>query len=170
MPLVSTCQLLPHATHIIRIVTEYLSKCVLPDLRIKLYGLIKLMLLSMGVAGLSLYIAEDVVNNASIDLESPGDRDGDARSLSESMQKKRKHEMTVRQTPLNLPSSINQSTTLQVNASQFTTVEKWAMQAQPKLTNPVKVTVVSFRRRSVKLNLCRRSYRCSFYFDYQAWL
>ncbi|KAK1430110.1 hypothetical protein QVD17_12627 [Tagetes erecta] len=87
-------QLLPHATHIIRIVTEYLSKCVLPDLRIKLYGLIKLMLLSMGVAGLSLYIAEDVVNNASIDLESPGDRDGDARSLSESMQKKRKHEMT----------------------------------------------------------------------------
>ncbi|XP_076946978.1 uncharacterized protein LOC143618766 isoform X2 [Bidens hawaiensis] len=82
-------QLLPHAAHIIRIVTEYLGKCESPQLRIKLYALIKLMLLSMGV-GLSLYLAEDVVNNASIDLDSVGDRG----SNSESTQKKRKHEMT----------------------------------------------------------------------------
>ncbi|XP_076957395.1 uncharacterized protein LOC143632860 isoform X1 [Bidens hawaiensis] len=82
-------QLLPHAAHIIRIVTEYLGKCESPQLRIKLYALIKLMLLSIGV-GLSLYLAEDVVNNASIDLDSVGDRG----SNSESTQKKRKHEMT----------------------------------------------------------------------------
>ncbi|KAD7479898.1 hypothetical protein R6Q59_008731 [Mikania micrantha] len=85
-------QLLPHAAHIIRIVTDYLRKCELPELRIKLYALIKLMLLSMGV-GLSLYLAEDVVSNASIDLDSVGDHDGEACSNSESMQKKRKHEM-----------------------------------------------------------------------------
>ncbi|KAI3793537.1 hypothetical protein L1987_36156 [Smallanthus sonchifolius] len=87
-------QLLPHAAHIIQTVTEYLRKCELPGLRVKLYALIKLMLLSMGV-GLSLYLAEDVVNNASIDLDSVGDRGGEARSNSESMQKKRKHEMAV---------------------------------------------------------------------------
>ncbi|KAD7479937.1 hypothetical protein E3N88_03073 [Mikania micrantha] len=85
-------QLLPHAAHIIRIITDYLRKCELPELRIKVYALIKLMLLSMGV-GLSLYLAEDVVSNASIDLDSVGDHDGEARSNSESMQKKRKHEM-----------------------------------------------------------------------------
>ncbi|KAK9061345.1 hypothetical protein SSX86_018525 [Deinandra increscens subsp. villosa] len=85
-------QLLPHAALIIRIVREYLRKCELPELRVKLYGLVKLMLLSMGV-GLSLYLAEDVVNNTSIDLDSVGDLGGKPRSDSESTQKKRKHEM-----------------------------------------------------------------------------
>lgn len=46
-------------------------------------------------AGLSLYLAEDVVNNASIDLESAGDRGGEARSTSESIQKKRKHDFEI---------------------------------------------------------------------------
>ncbi|KAI7758066.1 hypothetical protein M8C21_017372 [Ambrosia artemisiifolia] len=87
-------QLLPHAAHIIRIVTEYFRKCELPELRIKVYALLKLMLLSMGV-GLSLYLAEDIVNNASIDLDSVGGRGDEARSNSESMQKKRKREMTA---------------------------------------------------------------------------
>ncbi|GKE10286.1 proline-, glutamic acid- and leucine-rich protein 1, partial [Tanacetum coccineum] len=87
-------QLLPHAAHMIRIVTEYLRRCEQPELRIKLYALIKLMLLSMGV-GLTIYLAEDVVSNASIDLDSVGDRGGEACSNSEPVQKKRKHEMPV---------------------------------------------------------------------------
>ncbi|KAJ0657558.1 hypothetical protein HanLR1_Chr14g0548151 [Helianthus annuus] len=87
-------QLLPHAARIIRIVTEYLRKCELPELRVKVYALLKLMLLSMGV-GLSLYLAEDIVLNASTDLDSVGDRGDEARSNSESTQKKRKREMTV---------------------------------------------------------------------------
>ncbi|PWA84735.1 hypothetical protein CTI12_AA083560 [Artemisia annua] len=87
-------QLLPHAAHMIRIVTEYLRRCELPELRIKLYALIKLMLLSMGV-GLTIYLAEDVVSSASIDLDSVGDRGGEAFSNSEPVQKKRKHEMAV---------------------------------------------------------------------------
>ncbi|GJR85158.1 RNA-directed DNA polymerase, eukaryota, reverse transcriptase zinc-binding domain protein [Tanacetum coccineum] len=87
-------QLLPHAAHMIRIVTEYLRRCEQPELRIKLYALIKLMLLSMGV-GLTIYLAEDVVSNASIDLGSVGDRGGEACSNSEPVQKKRKHEMPV---------------------------------------------------------------------------
>ncbi|KAM0011919.1 putative pre-rRNA-processing protein RIX1 [Helianthus debilis subsp. tardiflorus] len=87
-------QLLPHAARIIRIVTEYLRRCELPELRVKVYALLKLMLLSMGV-GLSLYLAEDIVHNASTDLDLVGDRGDEARSNSESTQKKRKREMTV---------------------------------------------------------------------------
>ncbi|KAL4576739.1 hypothetical protein LXL04_012838 [Taraxacum kok-saghyz] len=77
-------QLLMHAAHMIRIVTDYLGKCELPELRIKLYSLIKVMLLSMGV-GMSIYISEDVVSNASIDLDSVSNHGDD-------MNKKRKHE------------------------------------------------------------------------------
>lgn len=46
-------------------------------------------------AGLTIYLAEDVVSNASIDLDSVGDRGGEACSNSEPVQKKRKHEMAV---------------------------------------------------------------------------
>ena len=46
-------------------------------------------------AGLTIYLAEDVVTSASIDLDSVGDRGGEACSNSEPVQKKRKHEMAV---------------------------------------------------------------------------
>ncbi|XP_071707764.1 uncharacterized protein [Rutidosis leptorrhynchoides] len=87
-------QLLPHGAHIIRIVTEYFTNCQYPDLRIKLYTIVKLMMLSMGV-GLTMHIAEDVVKNASMDLDSVGDRGGPPSSDLETTQKKRKHGMSI---------------------------------------------------------------------------
>ncbi|KAJ9540229.1 hypothetical protein OSB04_026735 [Centaurea solstitialis] len=96
-------QLFPHAAHIIRLVTEYFKRCAFPELRIKVYALVKLMLMSMGV-GVTMYIAEDIVSNASADLDSVGDLGGESSSGSvlktseavpQPMQKKRKHDMTI---------------------------------------------------------------------------
>lgn len=96
-------QLFPHAAHIVRLVTEYFRRCQLPELRIKVYALVKLMLMSMGV-GITMYLAEDVTSNASVDLDSVGDDGGEAFSSSvlktseavpQPMQKKRKHDMTI---------------------------------------------------------------------------
>lgn len=42
-----------------------------------------------------MYLAEDVVRNASMDLDSVGDRGGEASSDSEAIQKKRKHGMPI---------------------------------------------------------------------------
>ena len=44
---------------------------------------------------MTIYLAEDVVTSASSDLDSVGDRGGEACSNSEPLQKKRKHEMAV---------------------------------------------------------------------------
>lgn len=83
-------QLLPHAAHIIRIVTEYLKSCELPQLRIKLYSLIKMMLMSMGV-GMAIYLSEDVISSGSIDLGSISDHVGESQPVN----KKRKQENSI---------------------------------------------------------------------------
>ncbi|KAF2578647.1 hypothetical protein F2Q68_00005835 [Brassica cretica] len=57
-------QLLPYATS----VSSYFKKCSLPELRIKLYSIIKSLLKSMGV-GMAMQLANEVVSNASVDLE-----------------------------------------------------------------------------------------------------
>ncbi|KAF3538648.1 hypothetical protein F2Q69_00024965 [Brassica cretica] len=57
-------QLLPYATS----VSSYFKKCPLPELRIKLYSIIKTLLKSMGV-GMAMELANEVVSNASVDLE-----------------------------------------------------------------------------------------------------
>lgn len=44
-------------------------------------------------AGLTIFLAEDIVRNAFIDLGSAGDSGGEACSSSEAFLKKRKHEM-----------------------------------------------------------------------------
>ncbi|TYI24004.1 hypothetical protein ES332_A06G203700v1 [Gossypium tomentosum] len=62
-------QLLPHSAYIVRVVTRYFKRCSLPELRIKLYSIIRMLLLSMGV-GIAIYLAPDVVENASNDLNS----------------------------------------------------------------------------------------------------
>ncbi|XP_023767642.1 uncharacterized protein LOC111916263 isoform X1 [Lactuca sativa] len=83
-------QLLPHTAHTIRLVTEYIRRCELPELRVKLYGFIKMMLMSMGV-GMTIYLAEDVISNASVDLDSTHVHGGEAQPMN----KKRKHENAI---------------------------------------------------------------------------
>ncbi|XVE99055.1 hypothetical protein REPUB_Repub03eG0163700 [Reevesia pubescens] len=67
-------QLLPHAAYVVRLVTRYFRRCAQPELRIKLYSIIRMLLLSMGV-GIAIYLAPDVIDNAFNDLNSLGGED-----------------------------------------------------------------------------------------------
>ncbi|KAH1055364.1 hypothetical protein J1N35_033429 [Gossypium stocksii] len=67
-------QLLPHSAYIVRVVTRYFKRCSLPELRIKLYSIIRMLFVSMGV-GIAIYLAPDVIENASNDLNSLGGED-----------------------------------------------------------------------------------------------
>ncbi|XP_020247498.1 proline-, glutamic acid- and leucine-rich protein 1 isoform X2 [Asparagus officinalis] len=60
-------QLLPHAANIVRLLTEYFRKAKLPPIRIKVYFIMQTLLISFGV-GMSLYLAQEVVGNAFMDL------------------------------------------------------------------------------------------------------
>ncbi|KAI3970679.1 hypothetical protein MKX01_024326 [Papaver californicum] len=62
-------QLLPYAAEIVRLLTKYFKRCVLPPLRTKVYSITKMLLISMGV-GMALYLAQEVINNAFVDLDS----------------------------------------------------------------------------------------------------
>ncbi|KAF3321111.1 proline-, glutamic acid- and leucine-rich protein 1 [Carex littledalei] len=61
-------QLLPHAASVVQHVTDYFRRATLPSIRAKVYYTLELLLHSMG-AGMSLYLAEHVIGNASIDLD-----------------------------------------------------------------------------------------------------
>ncbi|XP_052199109.1 uncharacterized protein LOC127806114 isoform X2 [Diospyros lotus] len=93
-------QLLPHAAEIVLLLTEYFTRCALPDLRIKVYSIIRILLMSMGV-GVAVHLSEEVIKNAIADLESSALNGGGissslfAKPSSEVLlpfQKKRKHE------------------------------------------------------------------------------
>lgn len=60
-------QLLPHGSNIVLLLTEYFRRAKLPSIRTKVYSILHMLLISMG-AGLSLYLAQEVVNNAFSDL------------------------------------------------------------------------------------------------------
>ncbi|KAF6140431.1 hypothetical protein GIB67_030512 [Kingdonia uniflora] len=62
-------QLLPHAAGVVRLLKEYFKKCESSALRIKVYSVMQILLISMGV-GMALYLAQDVINNAIVDLDS----------------------------------------------------------------------------------------------------
>ncbi|CAN6231417.1 unnamed protein product [Urochloa humidicola] len=64
-------QLLPHGASIIRLITGYFKIAKLPSLRTKAYGILQLLLTSMGV-GTSLHLLEATVSNASADLNDDG--------------------------------------------------------------------------------------------------
>ncbi|XP_019181831.1 PREDICTED: proline-, glutamic acid- and leucine-rich protein 1 [Ipomoea nil] len=88
-------QLLPHAAGIIRLLTEYFQRCVLPEIRIKLYSIMKVLLLSMGV-GIAVHLAEVVIDNATMDLNEGATSPGDHAKISVEAQpltnqRKRKH-------------------------------------------------------------------------------
>ncbi|EOA39675.1 hypothetical protein CARUB_v10008316mg [Capsella rubella] len=61
-------QLLPYAASVVRLVSNYFRKCSLPELRIKLYSITTTLLKSMGI-GMAMQLAQDVVTNASADLD-----------------------------------------------------------------------------------------------------
>ncbi|GMI72535.1 hypothetical protein like AT1G30240 [Hibiscus trionum] len=89
-------QLLPHSAYIVRVITRYFKTCALPDLRIKLYSIVKMLLLSMGV-GMAIYLAPDVIDNAFSDLNSLGGEDFEMSpantgpALPQPSNRKRKH-------------------------------------------------------------------------------
>lgn len=97
-------QLLPHVADIARLLTEYFRKCALPELRTKVYSIIRILLMSMGV-GMALYLTQDVISNTFIDLDYIGYTTGDSSSnldskisyeaLPQPVQKKRKHVSTT---------------------------------------------------------------------------
>ncbi|GMH10227.1 hypothetical protein Nepgr_012068 [Nepenthes gracilis] len=60
-------QLLPHAADIVRLLTEYLKRCRFSELRIKVYSIIKVLLISMGV-GIVSSLSQELINGAFVDL------------------------------------------------------------------------------------------------------
>ncbi|KAK8464934.1 hypothetical protein PHAVU_010G110700 [Phaseolus vulgaris] len=68
-------QLLPYAASVVRIITKYFKTCELPELRIKFYSVARDLFITMG-AGMALYLAQEVVNNAFTDLNSTEHMDG----------------------------------------------------------------------------------------------
>ncbi|XP_059598540.1 uncharacterized protein LOC100256091 isoform X4 [Vitis vinifera] len=97
-------QLLPHAADIMRLLTVYFRMCALPELRIKVYSVIKILLMSMGI-GIAVHLAEEVINNAFADLnpidQGTGDVSSSANSkastgaLLQTRHRKRKHATTA---------------------------------------------------------------------------
>ncbi|XWS56869.1 hypothetical protein CRYUN_Cryun09bG0122400 [Craigia yunnanensis] len=92
-------QLLPLAAYVVRLVTRYFRRCALPELRIKLYSITRMLLISMGV-GMAIYLAQDVIDNAFNDLNSLGGEDIETSlanigpstgALLQSSNRKRKH-------------------------------------------------------------------------------
>lgn len=61
-------QLLPRATDIVRLLTEYFRRCGSPSLRIKLYSISKHLLISMGV-GMASELAPPLIDNLLADLK-----------------------------------------------------------------------------------------------------
>ncbi|KAK4268227.1 hypothetical protein QN277_024913 [Acacia crassicarpa] len=76
-------QLLPQAAFTVRMITMYFKTCALPELRIKLYSITKILLISMGV-GMALGLAQEVVSNSSVDLSTIRNRGPGGSSLSNS--------------------------------------------------------------------------------------
>ncbi|CAK8565723.1 unnamed protein product [Lathyrus sativus] len=96
-------QLLPHAASIVRLITKYFKTCQLPEIRIKVYSVAKILLISMGV-GMALCLSKEVVNNAIADLSTlekknvsmsnGSNTDVSAAALQPASNRKRKHSST----------------------------------------------------------------------------
>ncbi|XP_072960593.1 uncharacterized protein [Typha angustifolia] len=61
-------QLLPHAANVVQLLREYFKRAKLPSLRVKVYSVVQLLLISMGV-GMALYVAQEIMINVSADLD-----------------------------------------------------------------------------------------------------
>lgn len=88
-------QLLPHAADIMFLLKKYFETCCLPELRTKVYSIIRVLLISMG-AGMALYISEEVIDNIYVDLkladdDAPTDEQSYDDVFQQPRRKKRKH-------------------------------------------------------------------------------
>ncbi|XP_057803662.1 uncharacterized protein LOC131018988 isoform X2 [Salvia miltiorrhiza] len=61
-------QVLPYVAEILELLKEYLTRCKIPDLKIKAYSILKVLLMSMGV-GLAIHVSQDIVSNVFVDLD-----------------------------------------------------------------------------------------------------
>ncbi|MCD7460362.1 hypothetical protein HAX54_043393 [Datura stramonium] len=64
-------QLLPHVGSIIRLLTNYFETSALPELRIKVYAIMKVLLMSLGV-GISTHLTDVIISNSLMDLDERG--------------------------------------------------------------------------------------------------
>ncbi|KAG2672396.1 hypothetical protein I3760_13G038900 [Carya illinoinensis] len=94
-------QLLPHAASIVRLITSYFKRCALPELRIKVYSITRILLISMGV-GVAIYLAQEVIDNAFVDLHqesgcttSSVNSKASSEALLQPSHRKRKHVTTT---------------------------------------------------------------------------
>ncbi|XP_019230825.1 PREDICTED: proline-, glutamic acid- and leucine-rich protein 1 isoform X2 [Nicotiana attenuata] len=88
-------QLLPHVASIIRLLTNYFEVSALPELRIKVYTIMKVLLKSLGV-GISTHLTDVIVNNALMDLDerdisSVAQQKLHPETMTKTSHKKRKH-------------------------------------------------------------------------------
>ncbi|XP_009795025.1 uncharacterized protein [Nicotiana sylvestris] len=91
-------QLLPHVASIIRLLTNYFEASALPELRIKVYTIMKALLMSLGV-GISTHLTDVIVNNALMDLDerdisSVSQQKLHPETMTKTSHKKRKHAST----------------------------------------------------------------------------
>ncbi|KAI4354075.1 hypothetical protein L6164_002975 [Bauhinia variegata] len=75
--------LLPYAASIVRLTTRYFKTCSLPELRIKLYSITRILLISRGV-GMASCLRQDVINNALVDLSTNKNKSSDLLNSSNS--------------------------------------------------------------------------------------
>ncbi|KAA8547993.1 hypothetical protein F0562_004422 [Nyssa sinensis] len=95
-------QLWPHTAEIVSLLTAYFRRSALAKLRIKVYSIIRILLISMGV-GIALSIDQEVISNAFVDLEYNAYEKQRASSSANSIfeaswqpsHKKRKHVTTI---------------------------------------------------------------------------
>ncbi|KAJ7970575.1 Proline-, glutamic acid-and leucine-rich protein 1 [Quillaja saponaria] len=98
-------QLLPYAASIVRLITVYFKKCLMPELRIKIYSITRILLISMGV-GMALCLSKELIQNAFIDLSPSVDESNgkcislnlmaSTEALHQPSHKKRKYNTTTR--------------------------------------------------------------------------
>lgn len=110
-------QLLPHAAHIVHLLSVYLKRCVLPELRVKVYSITRILLISTGV-GVAVCLAQEVVNSAFVDLnpivtESSASAKPSTEALLQTPQpsnRKRKHGTSIASLELHKTSSLEVGT------------------------------------------------------------
>ncbi|KAF8008951.1 hypothetical protein BT93_J0064 [Corymbia citriodora subsp. variegata] len=90
-------QMLPHAAYIVRLIMRYFKNCSLPELRVKVYSIIRTLLMSMGI-GIAKFLTQEVINNVFIDFNPDHQNDlafpitlSKANEVSYPNKKKRKH-------------------------------------------------------------------------------
>ncbi|XP_073028338.1 uncharacterized protein [Primulina eburnea] len=92
-------KVLPHAADILRLLMEYMRRCIFAELRVRAYSIMKVLIL-IGGFGTAIHVIPDVINIVFIDLDPLAYKDGtSSKAASEvvkkSGQKRKKHSSTT---------------------------------------------------------------------------